>query len=198
MKNALFGGALLAAGMTMPSVAAPVWDVSYSYVAIGVSYTLLVPQSSYGPGPRALSGTFGGMEASSIVTESSANIFISADQPARPSAEVFFFFTVDRAARVEWSVDAGLIMLDPAVSVGELWVMERDGSFTGLFDDDRPGEVGVKSGRFDVLPGIEYIVSGSLFSPFAGEASISLRLVPSPGAVAPLAAAGLIAGRRRR
>lgn len=188
MKKCLFGGALLAAGMSASANAQ--FSFSYSYVLVG-AYAYGVSGPSYdqfvGAGFWSVAASEPGALATSDGTATLFEVRARADQGSGAfSYDFFSYFTVgsDTVATANWDLNnAGFFIIDDLTNGVNLLTQFS---------------VSAGSAPIALEAGTQYRLAGGVFQ-FSGTGEAFAQLViPAPASAGLLALAGLAATRRRR
>ena len=189
MKKSLFGGALVAAGLTAAPADA---QFSFSYTAITVgAYAYGVSGPSFddfsGPGFWSIAASEPGALGTSDGTPTSVDLFASAD----PGSGAFAYataslFTVatDAVATASWDItDAGSFNITNLTDAVVLLSISN-----------------VSSGSMPIVfeAGKEYGWSGFISQTDGTGAGFASIVLPAPGSLALIALGGVFATRRRR
>lgn len=188
MKKCLFGGALLAAGMTASASAQ--FNFSYSYVLVG-AYAYGVSGPSYdqfvGAGFWSVAAAEPGALATSDGTATLFDVRARADAGSGAfSYDFISYFTVgsDTVATASWNLsNSGFYIIDNLTDGVNLLA-----------------QFSVSSGSAPIAleAGKQYSLAGGVFQTDGTGEGFAQLLIPAPASASLLALAGLAATRRRR
>ena len=205
-KAALFGGALMSAGLSSQAIAGPEFAVvpSYSISLFAQAYDTYVSpisDSAFGSSTsfdESLTASIPGTSATASLTSSTMSAYANATDNQDVIGSGYAVVTgrisvsADASLELAWDFRAENVTFFPPVS--ELAIIDLSTGESIFQTTTRSAG----STSIDVLSGDTYLITLSARAYRGGISFATATLVPTPGAVSALAIAGLVATRRRR